>query len=199
MSRRRSACESWEFPEAMADHHVLPFRNRYPAIAPTAFVAAGAVLVGDVTLSDNSSIWYGAIARGDVAPIRIGARTNIQDGTVIHVSRDRPEGTVIGSDVTVGHLALIHACTLEDECLIGMKACVMDGAIVERHAWVAAGALVTPGRTVLAGQLWSGAPARYVRDVRPEDIEMIRHAARLYVDNAALHRQSQQAGAQASR
>jgi carbonic anhydrase/acetyltransferase-like protein (isoleucine patch superfamily) len=171
----------------MSHYHALPFGNRHPSIAPSAFVAAGAILVGDVTLSDRSSIWYGTVVRGDVAPVRIGARTNIQDGTVIHVSRERPEGTVIGDDVTVGHQALIHACTLEDECLIGMKACVMDGAIVERHAWIAAGALVTPGKRVRAGQLWAGTPARYVRDVRPADIDMIREAARLYVENGALH------------
>jgi gamma-carbonic anhydrase len=172
----------------MSNYHVLPFGGRRPTIAPSAFVAAGAILVGDVTLSDHSSAWYGAVVRADVAPIRIGARTNIQDGTVIHVSRERPEGTVIGANVTIGHQALIHACTLEDECMIGMKACVMDGAVVERHAWVAAGALVTPGKKVLSGQLWSGSPARYVRDVRAEDIDTIRKAAELYVDNANRHR-----------
>lgn len=95
---------------------------------------------------------------------------------------------MIGSNVTVGHLALIHACTLEDECLIGMKACVMDGAVVERYAWVAAGALVTPGKRVRSGELWSGTPARHQRDLRPQDIEMILEAAALYVDNAINHR-----------
>lgn len=174
----------------MSNYHVLPFGDRRPTIASSAFVAAGAVLVGDVTMSDCSSVWYGVVVRGDVAPVRIGARTNIQDGAVIHVSRERPEGTIIGANVTVGHKALVHACTLEDECLIGMMACVMDGVVVERNAWVAAGALVTPGKRVLAGQLWSGTPARYLRDVRPEDIEMIRHAADLYVDNAIRHRRS---------
>ena len=175
----------------MANNHLLRFDNRRPTIASTAFVAAGAILVGDVTLSDHSSIWYGAIVRGDVAPIRIGTRTNIQDGVVIHVSRYRPEGTIIGSNVTVGHLALIHACTLEDECLIGMKACVMDDAVVEQHAWVAAGALVTPGKRVLSGQLWSGTPARYVRDLRTDEIATIRDTAGLYVENAIQHRRSQ--------
>lgn len=160
-------------------------------MASTAFVAAGAIIVGDVTLSDHSSIWYGAIVRGDVAPIRIGSRTNIQDGAVIHVSRERPEGTIIGSNVTIGHLALIHACTLEDECMIGMNACVMDGAVVEKHAWIAAGALVTPGKKVLSGQMWSGTPARHQRDLRPVEIETIGLVAQLYVDNAINHRGSQ--------
>ena len=179
----------------MSNFHALPFAGKRPVIAETAFVAAGAVLVGDVSLSDRSSIWYGVIARGDVAPIRIGPRTNIQDGSVIHVSRERPEGTVIGADVTVGHLALIHACKLEDECLVGMKACVMDGVVVERHAWVAAGALVPPGKRIPSGQLWSGTPARYLRDVRPAEVEMIRRAAALYVENAAFHQASLTEGA----
>jgi len=176
----------------MTPYHVLPFADRRPLVPATAFVATGAILVGDVALSDRSSIWYGVVIRGDVAPVRIGARTNIQDGTVIHVSRERPEGTIIGSDVTVGHMALIHACTLEDECLIGMKACVMDGAIVERHALIAAGALVTPGKRVLSGQVWAGTPARHVRNVRPSDIDMIREAARLYVENGIQHHRWQE-------
>jgi gamma-carbonic anhydrase len=171
----------------MSSYHLLQFGDRDPIIASTAFVAAGAIIVGDVTLSDHSSIWYGAIVRGDVAPIRVGSRTNIQDGAVIHVSRERPEGTIIGSNVTIGHLALIHACTLEDECMIGMKACVMDGAVVEQHAWIAAGALVTPDKKVLSGQLWSGTPARYLRNLRADEIETIRNAAALYVDNAVRH------------
>lgn len=179
----------------MTRYHALPFADRHPLVTPTSFVAAGAILVGDVSLSDYTSIWYGAVIRGDVAPIKIGARTNIQDGSVIHVSRIRPEGTVIGADVTVGHMALIHACTLEDECFVGMKACVMDGAIVERHALVAAGALITPGKRVLSGQLWAGAPARHVRDLGPDDIDMIREAAILYVENGILHRRSQEASA----
>jgi carbonic anhydrase/acetyltransferase-like protein (isoleucine patch superfamily) len=171
----------------MSNCHLLQFGERSPTIASTAFVAAGAIIVGDVTLFDHSSIWYGAVVRGDVAPIRVGSRTNVQDGAVIHVSRDRPEGTIIGSNVTIGHLALIHACTLEDECMIGMKACVMDGAVVEKHAWIAAGALVTPGKKVLSGQLWSGTPARFVRNLRSDEIETIRNAAALYVDNAMRH------------
>lgn len=175
----------------MPSYHLLQFADRRPTIASTAFVATGAIVVGDVTLSDHSSIWYGAVVRGDVAPVRIGTRTNIQDGAVIHVTRDLPEGTTIGSSVTIGDLALIHACTLEDECMIGMKACVMDGAVVEKHAWVAAGALVTPGKKVLSGELWSGMPARRQRNLRADEIETIRKAAELYVDNAINHRRSQ--------
>ncbi|MEQ9348988.1 MAG: gamma carbonic anhydrase family protein, partial [Alphaproteobacteria bacterium] len=104
------------------------------------------------------------VLRGDVSPIRIGRRSNIQDGTVVHVSDGGP-GTDIGDDVTVGHMALLHACTVESFAFIGMKACVMDGAIVESGAMVAAGALVTPGKRVRAGQLWAGTPARFMRQV----------------------------------
>jgi gamma-carbonic anhydrase len=175
----------------MPNNHLLRLADLRPTISLTAFVATGAIVVGDVTLSDHSSIWYGAVVRGDVAPVRIGTRTNIQDGAVIHVSRDLPEGTTIGSNVTIGHLALIHACTIDDECMIGMKACVMDGAVVEKHAWVAAGALVTPGKTVLSGELWSGVPARRQRNLRADEIETIRKAAELYVDNAVNHQRSQ--------
>jgi carbonic anhydrase/acetyltransferase-like protein (isoleucine patch superfamily) len=175
----------------VAKRHILRIGDLRPAIASSAFVGAGAVVVGDVTLSDHSSIWYGAVVRGDVAPVHIGPRTNIQDGAVIHVSRDRPAGTTIGSNVTIGHLALIHACTLEDECMIGMKACVMDGAVIQKHSWIAAGALVTPGKRVLSGQLWSGTPARHSRDLRSDEIKTILQVAQLYVDNAINHRHSQ--------
>ena len=117
---------------------ILPYRETLPQIDPTAFVAETAVVIGDVTLGPDSGLWYGCVVRGDVNTIRIGARTNIQDGTVIHVSSTL-QGTEIGDDITVGHMALLHACTLESGCFIGMKACVMDGAYVESGAMVAAG------------------------------------------------------------
>jgi len=168
---------------------ILPFKGKHPDVAATAFVAPGATIVGDVVLAENVSVWYGAVVRGDVAPIRVGRNSNIQDGAVIHVSRDRPDGTFIGDDVTIGHLALIHACTIEEECLIGMKACLMDGVYVERNGWVAAGALVPPGKRIRSGELWSGIPARCVRELFPDDIEMIRHSAKLYVQNGIDHGQ----------
>jgi carbonic anhydrase/acetyltransferase-like protein (isoleucine patch superfamily) len=166
---------------------ILPFKGHRPVLADSSFIAPGATVIGDVVFADRSSLWYGGVVRGDVAPVRIGADTNIQDGAVVHVSRDKPEGTVIGSHVTIGHLALVHACTIEDECLIGMYACVMDGAVVEKNGWVAAGALIAPGKRVRSGELWSGVPAKPVRELRPEDIAMIRHSAELYVQNAIDH------------
>lgn len=169
---------------------VLPFKTLRPRLEPSVFVAPGAVIVGDVQIGARSGIWYGCVVRGDVAPVRIGPDTNIQDGAVIHVARDRPQGTVIGSGVTVGHQALIHACTIGDDCLIGMQSCVMDGVVVEAGSWIAAGALVTPGKRVLSGQLWAGSPARPLRDLRPEELETIRRSAQLYVQNAVDHRDS---------
>jgi len=124
-----------------------------------------AVIIGDTEIAANANIWFGCVLRGDIAPIRVGAYANIQDGTVVHVSSVLKEGMRIGAHVTIGHMALIHACTLEDSSFIGMKACVMDGA----GAQVAAGAVVTPGKRVPKGQLWAGTPARYLRDVTPEE------------------------------
>jgi len=159
---------------------ILPYRKTLPNIADNAFVAPNAVVIGDVEIGPETGIWFNCVVRGDVNDIRIGARTNIQDGTVIHVSGG-VQGTYIGDDVTIGHMALIHACTLEDNSFIGMKATVMDLAIVESGAMVAAGSIVTPGKRVKSGQLWAGTPARYVRDLKESDLEMMKYTAPHYV------------------
>ena len=148
---------------------ILPYRDRRPSIATDAWIAPTAVLIGAVEIAPRSNVWFGSVLRGDLAPIFVGANTNIQDGTVVHVSGRIPEGTRIGADVTIGHMCLIHACTLEDGCFIGMKACVMDGAVVETGAWVAAGAVVTPGKRVKSGELWAGTPARLLRAVSADE------------------------------
>ena len=147
---------------------ILPYQNTVPQIASDAFIAANAVLIGDVEIGAQSGIWFGCVLRGDVHEIRIGARTNIQDGTVIHVSQNG-QGTYLGNDITVGHMALIHGCTIEDRAFIGMKACVMDEAYIESGAMVAAGALVTPGKRVPSGEMWAGSPARFKRHLTDED------------------------------
>jgi carbonic anhydrase/acetyltransferase-like protein (isoleucine patch superfamily) len=167
---------------------ILPFRNASPRIAAEAWVAQTAVVIGDTEIDAHANVWFGCVLRGDIAPIRVGAYANIQDGTVVHVSSKLKEGTRIGANVTIGHMALIHACTLEDASFVGMKACVMDGAVVESGAWVAAGAVVTPGKRVPKGQLWAGTPARYLRDVTPEEALYIERLPQQYARLADEYR-----------
>ncbi|HEY0900867.1 MAG TPA: gamma carbonic anhydrase family protein [Micavibrio sp.] len=157
-----------------------PYKNITPRIDDSAFIAENAVIIGAVEIGAEASIWYNCALRGDVNDIKIGARTNIQDGTIIHVS-STTQGTYIGDDVTVGHMALLHACTIGDRAFIGMKACVMDDAIVEEEAMVAAGALVTSGKRVPKHQLWAGSPARFMRNLTPEEINFLKFSAERYV------------------
>jgi carbonic anhydrase/acetyltransferase-like protein (isoleucine patch superfamily) len=154
---------------------ILPYRGIFPRIAAGVFVAPTAAVIGDVVIGAGSNVWFGCVVRGDVNEIRIGERTNIQDGTIIHVTRQKC-GTYIGSEVTIGHMVLLHACTLEDGAFVGMQATVMDGAVVEGGAMVAAGALITPGKRVRRGQLWAGRPAKHSRDLTAKEVE----------DNAAI-------------
>lgn len=165
---------------------ILPFRGKTPRIADDAWIAPNATIIGDVEIGPRSSVWFNCTVRGDVNIIRIGDGTNIQDGTVIHVD-SKKYGTFVGDNVLVGHMALIHACLIEDGAFVGMKACVMDGAIVERGAMVAAGALVPPGKVVPSGQLWAGVPAQYIRDLRPEEVAGMEDAARRYADLADIY------------
>ncbi len=165
----------------MAGGIILPYRGVMPRIDGSAFVAPGASIVGDVEIGARSSIWFGCVLRGDVAAIRIGAESNIQDGTVIHVSGENGQGTHIGDGVTVAHSALLHDCRLEDGCFIGMQACVMDGAVVESGSMVAAGALVTPGKRVLRGELWAGRPARLLRPLGAAELAEIDRVRGVYV------------------
>lgn len=152
--------------------HILPYRGLWPKIHPDAYIADTATVIGDVEIGAGSSIWFGCILRGDVNRIRIGAGTNLQDGTIVHGNHDRAGDyretgggmpTVIGDNVVVGHQAMLHACTLEDGAFVGMAAVVMDQAVVEPQGMVAAGALVTPRKTVPSRQVWSGRPARFMR------------------------------------
>jgi carbonic anhydrase/acetyltransferase-like protein (isoleucine patch superfamily) len=176
---------------------VLPFRHFRPRVASSAFVAQTAVLIGDVEIGEDCGIWYGCILRGDGNAIRIGPRTNIQDGTIIHVNEEPAGGRgksgfacYIGADVTVGHLALIHACTLEDGSFVGMKACVMDGAVVETGGMLAGGALLTPGKRVRKGELWAGSPAKFMRALTPAETEMFGWTVEHYVERARAYRET---------
>ena len=150
------------------------------------FLAPNSVVVGDVEIGERSSLWYNVVVRADVGLIKIGKGTNLQDGTVVHVTGGQFD-THIGDDVLVGHLCMIHGCVLEDRAFIGMKATILDGARVETDAMVAAGAVVTPNKVVKSGELWGGAPAKKMRDMKPEEIIRRRRSAPNYAINAAEH------------
>lgn len=167
----------------MTNKPFTKFLNAKPRMEASAFVAPNATVTGDVTVGAESSLWYGVVVRGDINSIRIGARTNIQDGTIVHVS-STGRGTRIGDDVTVGHMAVLHDCTLQNSSFVGIKACVMDGALVETGAMVAAGALVTPGKVVRAGELWAGVPAQPLRSLKQEEVDMIDWIPKHYVELA---------------
>jgi len=163
------------------------YRGIWPQLGARVWLDPSATLIGDVALDEDASIWPMAVVRGDVNFIRIGARSNVQDGAVIHVSHAGPHtrrggfAALIGDDVTIGHKAIIHACTIEDACLIGMGALVLDGAVVKKHAFVGAGALIAPGKLVGERELWLGNPARCVRRLSDADIEGLYYSAAHYV------------------
>lgn len=146
---------------------ILPYKGVLPVIPESVFLS-NATIIGDVVIGEEANLWFGVTVRGDVNSIRIGARTNVQDGTVVHCTHLKYT-TEIGDDVTIGHLALLHGCVVESGSFIGMKACIMDNAVVESGAMVAAGALVTPGKRVKAGELWGGSPARLLRPLTEEE------------------------------
>lgn len=167
--------------------NIRPFENILPILGQRVYVDPAATVIGNVMLGDDVSIWPGTVVRGDVNYIRIGARTNIQDGSIVHVTHDGPYGkpggfaTVIGDDVTIGHGAIVHACVIEDACLIGMGSIVLDGAVVMKHGFVGAGAVVSPGKTVGSGELWLGNPARCVRKLSDKEIEQLYYSAQHYL------------------
>jgi gamma-carbonic anhydrase len=171
---------------------LIPFGGRAPRVDPTAFVAPGARLIGDIEIGPEASIWYNCVLRGDVNRIRIGARTNIQDGSVLHVDSPRPgneagHATIIGDDVLIGHLAMVHGCILHDRAFVGLGAIVMDGCEIEGDAMLAAGAMLTQGKQIPSGQLWAGRPAKYVRDLSEADLAGMRAGVAHYVQLARLH------------
>ena len=171
---------------------LIPFGGRSPRIDPSAFVAPGARLIGDVEIGPEASVWYNCVLRGDVNRIRIGARTNIQDGTVLHVDSPKPgheagQPTLIGEEVLIGHLAMVHGCLLHDRAFVGLGAIVMDGCEIESGGMLAAGAMLTPGKRIPAGQLWAGRPAKYVRDLSEAEIAAQREGVAHYVALAKAH------------
>lgn len=166
---------------------ILPYKGALPQFGTDVFIAPNAVVIGRVELGDRANVWFNCLIRGDGNYIRIGAETNVQDGTIIHIATDRFP-TIIGDRVTIGHGAVIHACTVEDDTMIGIGAIVLDGAVVERGAIVAAGAVVSPGKRVPAGEMWVGCPAKFQRPVKPSETEFIAWNARNYCETAATYR-----------
>ena len=170
--------------------NLLPHGDAVPEVADSAWVAPGAYVVGDVRLGEEVSVWYGAVLRGDTEPIRIGARTNIQDGCVLHADPGYP--AKIGEDCVVGHKAIVHGCEIGDRCLVGMGAIILNGAKIGKGSIVAAGALVPEGKEYPPHSLIVGVPAKRAKDVSENQSEDIALGVRTYVERAAVHRESLQ-------
>jgi gamma-carbonic anhydrase len=160
---------------------ILPYRGKFPEIDESVFIAEGAVVIGDVVIGRDSNIWFNAVIRGDVNYIRIGERTNIQDGCILHVTTEKYP-LIVGNDVTVGHGAILHGAIIRDKCLIGMGAVVLDGAEVQSYSLVAAGSLVRQGFVVPEGTLVAGVPAKVVRELTEEEKKAIEESAIHYVE-----------------
>jgi gamma-carbonic anhydrase len=158
-----------------------------PRISASSFIAPSADVIGDVSIGENCSIWFNVVLRADGNPITIGNGTNIQDGSVVHITT-RMHGTTIGSDVLIGHSALVHGCQLEDRAFVGFAAQVMDGCVIESDAMLAAGALLTPGKRIPARQLWAGRPAKYMRDLSDEDLARNRMGVLVYQQLVGLYK-----------
>ena len=179
------------FAERFPGATILPFEGKIPQIHETAFVAPGARIIGDVTIGPQASIWYNCVLRGDIHRIEVGARSNVQDGTVFHVEGPRPDTdgcpTIIGEDCVIGHMALVHGATLADKAFVGMGAIAMDGCHVGEGAMLGAGALLSPGKSIPAREIWIGRPAKLFRTMDPAQVEKIRFQAERYCDLAERH------------
>jgi len=185
---------------ARPDTTIIALHGKAPRIHDSAFIAPGCRIIGDVEIGPDASIWYNCVVRADVNRIVIGARSNVQDGTVIHCDspkEGRPDGfpTLIGDDVLIGHMAMIHGCTLEDRAFVGLGAVVMDGCRVGSYAMLAAGALLSPGKVIPDRQLWVGRPAKYLRDLTEPAIAGMQRGVAHYVENGRDHAQAVAAAA----
>jgi gamma-carbonic anhydrase len=166
---------------------IRPYGGASPRLDPTAFVVEGATVLGDVEIGPESSVWFGAVVRGDVNHIRIGARSNVQDGSVVHVTGGT-HPTILGDDVTVGHRVVLHGCTVGDRCLIGIGAIVLDGAVVSPESMVGAGALVPPGMVVPPRTLVLGSPAKPKRPLSAEEVAFFTVSSARYAAYARQYR-----------
>ncbi|WP_066558014.1 gamma carbonic anhydrase family protein [Croceicoccus bisphenolivorans] len=177
----------------MNDITIAAIHGKRPKIHDSAFIAPGCRIIGDVEIGPDVSIWYNCVIRGDVNRIVIGARTNIQDGSVVHCDSptdNRPEGwpTIIGEDVLIGHLAMVHGCTLFDRAFVGLGAIVMSGATIESDGMLAAGAMLTGGKTIGARELWSGRPAKFMRHLNDAQCADMQRGVAHYVENGQHHK-----------
>ncbi|MYB64727.1 gamma carbonic anhydrase family protein [Candidatus Poribacteria bacterium] len=167
---------------------IISYQGIEPKIHSSVFVAPGAMIIGDVTIEAESSVWFNAVLRGDLEPIRIGCRTNIQDGTVIHMDKDMP--CLIGNDVTVGHGAILHSCAIDNEALIGMGAILLTGARIGERAIIAAGTLVLEGQEIPAGTVAMGVPAKVRREITEEERIRVQRGKNDYVLHGKIMRES---------
>lgn len=160
---------------------ILDYKGITPQIHESAFIAPNATVIGDVEIGEQSSVWFGTVLRGDIAPIRIGSHTNIQDLSILHETPDMP--LVIEDNVTIGHKVTLHSCTIRENALIGMDSTVLDGALIGENAFIGAGSLVTPGTEIPASTMAFGRPARVVRDLTDEDLEEMKRINETYVNH----------------
>lgn len=177
----------------MKDVTIVPIHGKQPQIHETAFVAPGCRLIGDVRIGEGASVWYNCVLRADVNYIEVGARSNIQDGTVVHCDEDHGDirpgwPTIIGEDVLIGHMAMIHGARLHPKSFVGLGAIVMDGCEIESGGMIAAGGMLTPGKVIAAGEMWGGRPARKMRDLTEQQQAMNLLGVGHYVENAKAHK-----------
>jgi carbonic anhydrase/acetyltransferase-like protein (isoleucine patch superfamily) len=174
---------------------ILPFEGREPQIDETAFIAPGARIIGDVAIGPQASVWYNCVLRGDIHRIEVGARSNVQDGSVFHVEGPRPDSggmfggcpTIIGEDCVIGHMAVVHGCTLEDRAFVGMGAVAMDDCRIGEGAMLAAGALLSPGKSIPPHEIWIGRPAKFLKVQSEEQVGKIRFQTERYCRLAERH------------
>lgn len=177
----------------MNDPLILSIFGKKPRIHDSAFIAPGCKIIGDVEIGPDVSIWYNCVIRAEVNHVVIGARSNVQDGSIIHCDAPdpiHPDGfpSIIGEDVLVGHLAMIHGCTLENYAFVGLSTTVMNGCVIEADGMLAAGAMLTPGKRIKSRELWAGSPAAYLRDLTDPAIAAMRLGIAHYVENGRAHK-----------
>ncbi|MDQ0338192.1 carbonic anhydrase/acetyltransferase-like protein (isoleucine patch superfamily) [Caldalkalibacillus uzonensis] len=165
------------------------FKGKTPQLHPSAYIAPGAKLIGDITVGEDSTIWFNAVLRGDNAPIIIGKGSNIQDGTIVHVDPGYP--VKVGDNVTVGHNVILHGCTVEDGALIGMGATILNGAVIGKGALIAAGAVVPEGKVIEPGMLVAGVPAKPLRKLSEENMKRVQEGASHYIERGKLYTEEQ--------